>query len=86
MRLDRERGEGVVFYSGEKKGDWFVGAGLGFSGYELGARRSYRFMNPYVHFGRLFFDGKSSHTFTRRIRIPVWLWDRIRFGRERKTR
>lgn len=85
MRIDHsEPGEGVVFYSGEKKGDWFVGVGLGFSGWELKPRRTYRFMHPYVHFGRLFSDSLGRR-YSFKARCPAWLWDRITERRRRKS-
>jgi len=78
-RLDREPGEGVVLYLGRR----FVGVGLGFSGYEINGRWSWRFMYPYVHFGRLFSDSRGRH-FSFKLRLPAWLWDRIQDRRWRK--
>jgi hypothetical protein len=85
MRLDRsEPGEGIVFYSGEKKGDWFVAVGLGFSGWEIGGgRNSWRFMHPYVHFGRLFSDSLGRR-YSFKLRCPAWAWDRINDRREER--
>lgn len=86
MRFDRERGEGIVFYSGEKPGDWFITAGLGFGGYELKPRRSYRFMHPYVGVGRIFDPRSFGRTWSRRIRIPCWIYDHFKgFHRDEKA-
>lgn len=81
MRLDRsEPGEGVVLYFGEEPESRFIGVGLGFSGWEHRPGRLWsncRFMNPYVHFGRLFSD-RPARIYTRRVRIPMWLYERVR--------
>lgn len=78
MRLDRERGEGICLYFGEKPGVRFVGAGLGFSGWESRPGGHWcRFMHPYVHIGRLFSDGKGRRVSVR-VRIPEWLYNRLR--------
>lgn len=58
MRLCRGEGEGVTLYVSEKPRSLFITAGLGFSGYELTPRRFYRFMHPYIGYGRTF-DPKS---------------------------
>lgn len=77
MRLDRERGEGTVLYFGDRPGQRFIGVGLGFSGWESTRTGWWRFMHPYVHFGRLYSD-RGQRTYSRRIRIPAWLWDRFK--------
>jgi hypothetical protein len=83
VRLDREPGEGVVLYFGERPGRRFVGMGLGFSGWEMNARGCWRFMHPYIHFGRLFSDAPARR-FSFRLRLPAWLWHRIEDRRHRK--
>jgi hypothetical protein len=86
MRLDREPGEGIVVYFGEKPGQRYIGVGLGFSGYEWtkGGRWCWRFTHPYILFGRLY-SGRKGRMYSRRVRIPARLWDWIRERRERKS-
>lgn len=65
MRLDRsEPGEGAVLYFGDQKGSRFIGVGLGFSGWESTPRGWWRFMHPYIHFGRPYSDGKGSRIYS----------------------
>lgn len=76
MRIVRGESEGVTFYSGEKRGSLFITAGLGFSGYSQRAGRWYRFMNPYVGYGRTFDPKSFGRSYSRSIHVPCWLYDR----------
>ena len=86
MRLDHsEPGEGIVLYFGEKPGSLFVSVGLGFSGYELTPRRTYRFMHPYLNVGRILDPRSFGRSYSRRVRVPAWCWDRFNEWRWRKS-
>jgi len=86
MRIDYEPGEGIVLYTGEKRGSLFISAGLGFSGYEMTPRGTYRFMNPYIGYGRTFDPRSFGRSYSRSIRVRCWLYDRLKgYRRDEKA-